>query len=165
MSSYFAILDYSLNLADMKLDQDFVNVFNLFVKRYVVWWFYGLALIEIAALLLRRYGVHVQLVSQAAREVAFKGLPTLAYFMTGMAVHWFVTWETTPWQGIWAGIFGLTFWVVGITYLLADIFDPNYLYWPTAVQWLRYPPIVALVGGLLAFVCFPQNSVWYPGRT
>lgn len=143
---------------------EFAQGFDLFVKRYLIWYWYILALIEISAIILRKMGVPCHLVSYTAREAAYKGLPTLAYFMAGMTFHWFVTWYRVPWHGTTASILGFWFWLVGVVYFAADMLDPNYLYWPLWAQRLRYPPTVALIGAANAWICFPQKSVWFPGR-
>ncbi len=141
----------------------FVEIWNTFQWRYLVWWAYGLALIEIADVILRWRGVPVDLVSQVARRVAFSGLTAFAFFFGSMAVHWFVTWRRATWEGPVAHVLGVLFWLVFLAYLLASWFDPTPRHWPTVTAWLRYPPIAALVGAVLAYVCFPQRSPWFPG--
>lgn len=142
----------------------FEIVFNLIVRKYLVWWWYGLAAIELVAIWLRYKGYRVNLVSMEARDIVFNGLPTMAYFMGGMMAHWCITWNRLPWDDNTARVLGVLFWAVGVAYLLADIFDPRAQYWPTITQWLRYPPVVAAVGTILALICFPQRSLWYPGK-
>lgn len=150
-------------LLDHLNNPGFIQGFTTFIKRYLVWWFYGMAIIEILALALKAIGINVPLVSKVARDTAFNGLPTLAYFMAGMSAHWFVTWRYYPWDGWVKTFLAALFWAVGLAYYMADKLDPVHTYWPVWAQWLRYPPVVALVGFVLALVCFPQNSSWFPG--
>lgn len=148
----------------MRLDPETIAAINLITRRYVVWWAYGLAILEVVLVALRyRFGTDIKLVSHIVRDLSFYGLASFAYFLGGMTAHWVITWERLPWQGITAHILGVLFWAVFIAYWLADVFDPNYKYWPLITQWLRYPPVVALIGALLAFFCFPQRSRWFPG--
>ncbi len=55
---------------------EFVQAWNTWQVRYIVWWAYGLALLEIADVVLRWRGVHVELVSQSVRRLVFPGSPT-----------------------------------------------------------------------------------------
>jgi hypothetical protein len=142
---------------------EFAAAWNTFQRRYLVWWAYGLALIEIADVCLRAAGVQVDLVSMTARRVAFSGLTGFAFFFGSMTVHWFVTWRRRTWTGTTANVLGLFFWAVFLAYVLASFLDPTPSSWPLITQWIRYPPVAALVGAALAYTCFPQRSPWFPG--
>lgn len=152
-------------LLDHLNNKAFIEGFTVSIRRYLIWWFYIMAIIEVVALYLKSIGIGVPLVSKVARDTAFHGFSSLAYFMVGLSAHWFITWRYYPWEGPMRGILGGTFWAVGLAYFVADKLDPVYHYWPLWAQWLRYPPVVALVGLVLALVCFPQNSSWFPGFT
>jgi hypothetical protein len=146
--------------------EHFIELWNTFQHRYLVWWAYGLAIIEIIDVILRSRFVQIKvdLVSMVARRVAFSGLTAFSFFFGSMAVHWFVTWRRLPWEGVTEAALGVFFWLVFVAYILASWFDPTPKYWPVVTQWLRYPPIAAVVGAVLAYVCFPQRSVWFPGK-
>lgn len=142
---------------------EFVETWNRFQWRWIVWWGYSLALLELADVVLRWRGVHVELVSQTARRIAFSGLTAWAFFLGSMTAHWVVTWHRATWEGTTATVLALIFWAVFLAYLLASWFDPTPTYWPELTRWLRYPPIAAVLGAVLALVCFPQRSPWFPG--
>lgn len=146
----------------MTRDQ-FVQLWNLWQGRYIMGFLYSLAILEAVDLVLRARGVRVELISQTMRRLAFSGMTAIAFFFGAMTVHWFVTWRRATWEGMTANVLGGFFWAVFLAYLLASWFDPAPRYWPVATQWLRYPLVAALVGALLAYVCFPQRSVWFPG--
>ena len=139
---------------------------NLVTRWLVVGPFVAWACWEVALIVLRaKYGTQVRLVSQVAESLAFRGLPTLAYVMTGLAFHFFVTWRRPPWSGATETVLGALWWAGGLAYLIADIFDPNRADWPLITQWVRYPPVAALVGGIGAWLFFGQKSIWIPGGT
>lgn len=151
------------------------ETFRTVVRRYLVWGFYGLAVLEAAAFVLRAFGVDVPLVSQVARDQAFgrgtadlawydRPASSLVYAWAGMAGHWFVTWRRLVLSGWWARVLGVLFWLALAAYLLSDILDPAPTYWPVLTQWLRYPPLVALEAGVLAVFWFGQRSRWTPGE-
>jgi hypothetical protein len=110
-----------------------------------------------------KYGTEVRLVSQIAESLAFRGLGALAYFLSGLSAHFFLTWPRPTWTGATATVLGLTFWLVGAAYLAADLLDPARAYWPLWAQWVRWPPVIALVGAAFAWSCFPQRAIWLPG--
>ena len=89
---------------------------------------------ELVLVWLRARGWEVRLISQEARSIAARGLPSLAYAMMGLAA-----------------------------YLVADWLDPNRAYWPLVTQYLRHPTAAALIGGVGAWLMFPQRSIWIPG--
>lgn len=158
-------------IKDFVHDPSFIPTFRESIRRYIVWWMYGLGVWEVLAIVLKWCGIKVPLVSQVAKETVFgakwldhAAMSSLGYFFVGMGVHWFITWGRVPWEGTTANILGVLFWLVGAAYYVADKLDPNWTYWPLWAQWVRYPSIVALLGGIMAFVCFPQNSVWVPRR-
>lgn len=143
---------------------EFIEFWNRLQWRWIVWWGYSLAVLEIIDLILReRFEIHVELVSQTARRIAFGGFTAFAYFLAGMTAHWVVTWHRPTWTGTTATVLALVFWAGLAAYLAASWFDPTPRHWPVWAQWLRYPPIAALLGAVLALVCFPQNSSWLPG--
>lgn len=141
----------------------FIELWNTWQVRYLIWWGYGLAVLEATDLILRAKGVKVELVSMSARRIVFSGFTVFAFFLSSMTFHWCVTWRRMTWEGWTANALGLFFWAVFAVYLLASWFDPTPRYWPAVTQWLRYPPIAALIGAVLAYVCFPQRSPWFPG--
>lgn len=118
---------------------------------------------EIALIWLRRQGWDVRLISQEARSIAFRGLPTLAFVLTGLAFHFFVTWRRLPWDGTAAVVLAALWWAIGVAYLAADILDPARAHWPILTQWIRYPPVAALLGAFTAWLFFGQRSLWHPG--
>lgn len=120
---------------------------------------------ELVLVALRARGWDVLLISQEARRLAYRGLPSLAYALAGLSVHFFVNWTRPTWDGLPAQVLGVTWWAVLAAYLLADALDPNRAYWPIVTQWIRWPPVVAAVGGVLAYVAFPQRALWVPGST
>ncbi|HEY6007570.1 MAG TPA: hypothetical protein VIU40_04545 [Geobacteraceae bacterium] len=132
-------------------------------RKYVLWWVYGLAVLEVFLIALNAMGIKIRLVSQIVEGVAFRGLPTLAYILTGMCAHWFITWRRIPWSDPVSNWLGMFFWAVGAAYLIADIFDNDRMHWPLVTQYLRYPPHSALLGLLNGWLCFPQKSIWWPG--
>jgi hypothetical protein len=140
--------------------KDLLNV----VTRWVVIgpWLLWLAW-ELVLLYLRTKIPGVKTISQEARSIAFRGFPTLAYFWCGMASHWFIPWRRPLWPYPWNVVLGVAFWAIGAAYLAADIFDPRHQYWPTLVQWIRWPPLVALLGLVLGYLLFPQTTPWVPG--
>lgn len=111
---------------------------------------------EVALLVIQRRHPEVRLVSQEARSLAARGLPSLAYAMTGLCFHFFQTWKRPPWSGFDAALFAIVWWAGLAVYLVADLVEPG------ARTWLRYPPIAMLIGGIGAWVCFPQSSIWTP---
>ncbi len=151
-------------LLELVRSDGFGAAFDAFERRYMVWGAWGLAAIEIAAVALRALGAKLHLVSYEARGLAFGGLTALAYFAGSMSIHWFVTWRRVPWSDPVAHVLGVFFWAVFLAYVIASYADPNPRYWPIVTQWLRYPPVACAIGGVLAFFCFPQESVWAPGR-
>lgn len=115
---------------------------------------------EIVLLVIRHRGTKVKTISMAAQWIAYNGLPTLAYFWGGMTSHYFLNWTRPVWSVPWFGAF---FWLVGLAYLLTDIFfRPPRENWPKVVRWLRWPPVVVLIGLVLGYVCFPQRAMWLP---
>lgn len=144
--------------------ENFARIWSRWQGRLLIGFGLLLAVIEVVDLILRARGVPVELVSQSARRVAFGGFTALAFFFGSMTAHWFVTWKRRTWEGRTATVLGLIFWAVFAAYVAASFFDPDPAYWPVWAQWLRYPPIAALFGGLLAWACFPQRSPWLPGR-
>lgn len=141
----------------------FIETWNLWQGRWLVWWAWSLAVIEVIDVALRSRGIQVELVSQTMRRLVFEGLTGLAFFFGAMTVHWFVTWHRATWEGTTATVLGLVFWAVFLAYVVVSYADPTPRHWPVLTQWIRYPPIAAGVGGLLAWVCFPQGSIWLPG--
>jgi hypothetical protein len=125
---------------------------------FVLW-----AVWELALVWLRARGWPVRLISQEARSIAFRGLPTLAYFLSGLTAHFFLTWRRPTWNEPLSTGFGVAFWAIGVAYLAADVFDPARAYWPLVTQWLRWPPVVALVGLASGCLLFPQRALWVPG--
>jgi len=137
---------------------------NLVTRWLVVGPFVAWACWEVALVILRaKYGTQVRLVSQVAESLAFRGLGALAYFMAGLSAHFFATWTRPTWSGTTATILGLVFWLVGVAYLVADLLDPARAYWPLWAQWVRWPPVIAALGALLAWSFFPQRALWVPG--
>lgn len=118
---------------------------------------------EAALIVMRANGWDVRLVSGEAKRLAFRGLPTLAYFLAGLTAHFFFTWARPTWSPPWDAILGVLFWSIGAAYLVADWLDPKQVYWPLWAQWLRYPPVVAGVGLVAGWGLFPQRSLWFPG--
>lgn len=125
----------------------------------VLWLAWELALL----VMIEHYGMNVRLISQEARSLAYRGLPSLAYFLGGLVVHFFLNWRRPTWGGQAATVLGATFWVIGAAYLLADLLDPNRLHWPVLTQYVRHPRYATIVGGMTAFFAFPQRSLWEPG--
>lgn len=142
---------------------DFIQIWNTWQARYIMGFLYSLAVLEALDIVLRARGIRVELISITMRRLAFSGMTALAFFFGSMCVHWFVTWHRATWEGATAHLLGAFFWFVFAAYLAASWFDPTPRYWPTATQWVRYPPIAALIGAVLAYVCFPQRSPWFPG--
>jgi hypothetical protein len=119
---------------------------------------------ELVLIVLReRYGMNVRLISQEARSLAYRGFPSLAYFLGGLVVHFFLNWRCPTWDGPAASVLGFTFWAIGAAYLVADWLDPERAYWPIATQYLRHPRYAVIIGGFTAFLAFPQRSLWEPG--
>jgi hypothetical protein len=141
----------------------FAKAWNTWQGRLLVGFGVLLGVVELVDLVLRSRGVPVELVSQSARRVVFSGFTALAFFFGSMTTHWFVTWRRRTWEGTIANVLGLFFWAVFAAYIAASFLDPDPAYWPVVTQWLRYPPVAALVGAVLAYVCFPQRSRWFPG--
>lgn len=119
---------------------------------FLLWLVWELALVYMR----ERLGMNVRLVSQEARSLAYRGLPSLAYFVTGLAIHFFVNWPRPTWDGHIASALGVMWWAVGAVYLVTDALVP------ASHIWVRWPPFVALLGGALAFFAFPQHSLWNP---
>lgn len=128
------------------------------VGPFILW-----ALWEIALLALRSRGLDVRLISGEATRLAYRGLPTLAYAMAGLTAHFFLTWARIPWSEPVAAVLGGIWWAVLAAYLVADWLDPDHAYWPPVTQYLRHPTTAALVGGIGAWLMFPQRSLWTPG--
>lgn len=120
---------------------------------------------ELVLLALRARGWPVLLVSQEARRLAYRGFPSIAYALSGLSVHFFVNWTRPTWDGWIATALVILWWSVLAAYLAADALDPDHAYWPIVTQWIRWPPVVAAVGGVLAYVAFPQRALWTPGGT
>lgn len=137
---------------------------NLVTRWLVLGPFLAWGVWEVVLLYLRtRLGTDVLLISQEARRLAYRGLPAFAYFLAGLSVHFFVNWTRPTWDGPIASALGATWWGIGFAYLVADVLDPQRTYWPLLTQWIRWPPVVALVGAALAFFAFPQRAMWTPG--
>lgn len=153
-------------------DPSFIPMFRETIRRYLVWWMYGLAVFEAIAIVLKWLGVNVPLVSQVARDTLFgakwtgnAAFTSLGYFFVGMGVHWFVTWGRPPLDGTRGEApLAMLFWLVGVAYYVADKLDPNWTYWPVWAQWVRYPTTSSVLGGVLAFFCFAQKSTWAPAK-
>lgn len=139
-----------------------VNVVTRWVvlAPFLLWGVWEIVLLALRA----RYGTAVMLVSQQARSIAARGLPTLAYAMTGLAAHFFVTWRRIPWSDGTATVLGVLWWCGLAAYALADLLDHDRTAWPVVVQYLRHPTGAALIGGIGAWLMFGQTSVWTPGR-
>ena len=142
---------------------DFVQAWNTWQARYIMGFLYSLAVIEVVDIAMRARGVRVELISQTMRRLAFSGMTALAFFFGSMTVHWFVTWRRMTWEGVPAHVLGVFFWAVFLAYQLASWFDPVPRYWPLWAQWFRYSAVLALLGGVLAYLCLPQRSSWFPG--
>jgi hypothetical protein len=134
------------------------------VNRITTWvvigpWLLWLAW-EIALIWLRGSGTHVYTISQEAKRLAFGYLGSLAYFWGGMTAHYFLTWSKPSWS---SPLPAVAFWVIGLAYMGADFFDggdPSK--WPNFVQWLRWPPVVVVIGLLAGHLLFPQPTPWRP---
>lgn len=142
---------------------EFAAIWNRWQARVFVGALWVLAAIEVTDVILRWRGIHVELVSQSMRRIAFEGMTAIAFFAGSMCCHWFVTWRRRTWEGTTATVLGLAFWAVFIGYVLVSYLDPVPSAWPTWVQWYRYPPVAAAFGALMAWTCFPQRSPWFPG--
>ena len=139
------------------------------VNRVTTWIVVGPFLLwaawEIVLVLMRANGWDVRLVSGEAKRLAFRGLPTLAYFLAGLTAHFFLTWQRPTWSSPWDAVLGVVFWSIGAAHLLADALDPDFRRWPLVTQWIRYPPVVAGIGLVAGWGLFPQRSIWFPGGT
>ena len=142
---------------------EFAQLWSTWQARYIMAFLYSLLPLELVDGMLRGRGVSVEMISMTMRRLAFSGMTAVAFFFGSMTVHWFVTWHRMTWDGPTAHVLGVFFWLVFAAYLAASWFDPTPRYWPLWAQWLRYPPVAALFGGLLAYVCFAQHSSWFPG--
>lgn len=142
----------------------FTSLWNAWQGRLLIGFALLLGVIEIADVVLRARGIPVELVSITARRLAFSGFTAIAFFFGSMTAHWFVTWRRPTWEGTTATVLGAIFWTVFVAYIAASFLDPDPRYWPTVTLWLRYPPIAAIVGAVLAYTCFPQRSKWFPSR-
>ena len=80
---------------------------------------------ELVLVWLRARGWEVRLISQEARSIAARGLPSLAYAMMGLAAHFFITWRRLPWEGTTEIVLGVIWWAGLAAYLVADWLDPN----------------------------------------
>jgi hypothetical protein len=117
----------------------------------------------ILAALRQLVGTEVRFISQMGRHLAQTGLASLAYFSCGLAAHIYINWWRPTWTGHTATVLGVSWWLIGLAYFVADILDPNHIYWPVWAQWVRYAPIVGCLGAMLALLCFPQETEWLPG--
>lgn len=115
---------------------------------YAVW--------EIVVLALRTKYPEVRTISMEARSIAARGLASLAYAFCGMGAHWFITWRRLPWSGTTEVVAAVAWWAGLALYLLFDCLTPG------ARVWIRHPAVAALVGGIGAWLLFPQKSVWTP---
>ena len=135
---------------------------NLITRWVVLGPFILWAAWELAQIWFQRRGWDVRLISQEARSLAYRGMPSLAFFLTGLSVHFFLSWRSLPWSDTLATVAAVAWWAIGAAYLVADVLDPNRAYWPAVTLWLRWPPFVAIVGAVSAFFLFPQRALWSP---
>ena len=63
----------------------------------VVGWLLLLGAWELTVLALRARYPEVRTISQEVRSIAARGMPSVAYALTGMCAHWFITWRRLPW--------------------------------------------------------------------
>lgn len=139
-----------------------LNIFTRWVVLgpVLLWAVWELVLLGLRA----KYGNAVMLVSMQARSIAARGLPSLAYALAGLSVHFFVTWPRMPMPDKWIGPCYAFWWACLVGYLIADWLDPSRFYWPLVTQYIRHPTFAALAGAVFAFFFFPQTSIWTPGH-
>ena len=116
-------------------------------------WLYLLAAWEVTILICRGLGVPAATVSMVGQRMAYHGMPWVAYFWAGLGAHIFINWTWNVWS---TPIPGIAWWLIGLGYLLIGQFFPAYH------GWLVWPPFVALLSFVLAFVLFPQRAIWMP---
>lgn len=125
------------------------------VGPWIVWLIW-----ELALLWFRGKGITVNTISMEAKRIAFAHLGALAYFWGGMSAHYFLSWKRPVWNSPAPAI---AFWTIGAAYLAADLLDRGHWFgWPDFVQWIRWPPVVVLIGLAAGYLLFPQSATWSP---
>jgi hypothetical protein len=128
------------------------------VNRVTAWivlgWILLLGVWEVTVLALRTRYPEVRTISQEVKSIASRGMPSVAYLLTGMCAHWFITWRRLPWSGTPETVAAIAWWAGLAAYLFFDAITPE------ARIWIRHPLVAAIVGGVSAWLLFPQRSVW-----
>lgn len=114
---------------------------------------------EIALLLLRGKGIHVDTISMVARDRAYQ-MNSMVFAWCGLAAHYWLNWYKYPtWE---SPIPAVIFWLLVAGTLTADIllWEHPYSQLPSLVRAFRAPRVQVFWGMACGFLLFPQPGRW-----